>query len=476
MSSKKLVLSFLTLLVGFLISISLLGSFLEPPTQSQIGLYQTDLMLQASEHHDLGQGESVWQSILDENPQATAIAAYEKVIKGALPSDASGTPPPRFLELNVRLGLLYASQGQVDQAMDLWQQVSSQGQGQLKTTTDILLGLWQNPPKILPDAEPILKANLGGWFRYRALEQLYTLQQRVADLDGLDRQAQDSANAALTRLTLVGVLPLAGGLVGVILLGFWIYQHLQQWFTRSDIESLPWGWLTIWEVMVVWFAAFFAISLVVMPLVRQLIPVPFFQTTALGQALYALITYLVMMVAGFSILVICLRPFGDRPWKWLQWQQGSRAILWAVQGYFVALPLVLATSLLSQRLLPNQGGGNPLLEIILQSRDYTTFALLFFMVAVLAPIFEEVLFRGFLFSSLVQGMVPWQAMALTGVIFAVAHLNLADVLPLTVLGTILSYVYWRSQNLASVMLLHGFWNTGSFIGLLLLSGGTETGF
>jgi uncharacterized protein len=32
----------------------------------------------------------------------------------------------------------------------------------------------------------------------------------------------------------------------------------------------------------------------------------------------------------------------------------------------------------------------------------------------------------------------------------------------------LGFVYLRSQNLLASMLLHGLWNSGSFIGLLIL--------
>ncbi|NJL42942.1 MAG: CPBP family intramembrane metalloprotease [Pseudanabaena sp. SU_2_4] len=46
--------------------------------------------------------------------------------------------------------------------------------------------------------------------------------------------------------------------------------------------------------------------------------------------------------------------------------------------------------------------------------------------------------------------------------FALAHLNLADILPLTVLGMVLGFVYMRSGNLLAPMLLHGLWNSGSF--------------
>jgi uncharacterized protein len=118
--------------------------------------------------------------------------------------------------------------------------------------------------------------------------------------------------------------------------------------------------------------------------------------------------------------------------------------------------------------LQDQGGGNPILEIILQSHDGFTIGLLWFLVAVCAPFFEESLFRGFFLTSLTRYLSTWQAIALSGFLFAIAHQNLGDLLPLTVLGAILGFVYLRSRNLLASMLLHSLWNTGSFLGLLIL--------
>jgi uncharacterized protein len=134
---------------------------------------------------------------------------------------------------------------------------------------------------------------------------------------------------------------------------------------------------------------------------------------------------------------------------------------------------VLIISVLNQKLLKDQGGGNPILEIILQGHDKLTIALLWFLVAVCAPLFEETLFRGFFLTSLARYLPTWQAIALSGIVFALAHLNLSDLLPLSLLGMVLGFVYWRSRNLLASMLLHSLWNSGSFISLLILgSSGT----
>lgn len=93
--------------------------------------------------------------------------------------------------------------------------------------------------------------------------------------------------------------------------------------------------------------------------------------------------------------------------------------------------------------------------------------------AIAAPIFEEILFRGFLLPSLTRYVPVWGAIGLSSLFFAVAHLKLAEVLPLTALGMVLGIVYTRSRNLLAPMLLHSLWNGATLMGLFILGSGAE---
>ena len=109
-----------------------------------------------------------------------------------------------------------------------------------------------------------------------------------------------------------------------------------------------------------------------------------------------------------------------------------------------------------------------MLQTVLQESDTVALLLFFLTAAVAAPLFEEVLFRGFLLPSLTRYMPVWGAILLSSFIFAAAHLSLSEVLPLTLLGAILAWVYTRSRNLLSPMLLHSLWNSATLVGLFLL--------
>jgi membrane protease YdiL (CAAX protease family) len=87
-----------------------------------------------------------------------------------------------------------------------------------------------------------------------------------------------------------------------------------------------------------------------------------------------------------------------------------------------------------------------------------TYIRLFAVTAVLAPLLEESVFRGFLLPSLTKYLPVPLAIVLSSAAFAAAHLSVRDAPVLFALGCLLGCVYVRSRALASPMLVHGLWN------------------
>jgi hypothetical protein len=79
--------------------------------------------------------------------------------------------------------------------------------------------------------------------------------------------------------------------------------------------------------------------------------------------------------------------------------------------------------------------------------------------AVLAPLFEETLFRGVLFTALVQRMQLPVAATLSGLAFGVAHLDKYNFVLLAVIGFGLAYVYYRSGNIWANIVTHATFNS-----------------
>ena len=88
-------------------------------------------------------------------------------------------------------------------------------------------------------------------------------------------------------------------------------------------------------------------------------------------------------------------------------------------------------------------------------------------VTVLAPLCEEVFFRGILLKILSKFIKPHKALWIGGFIFAIAHQHFATLFPLMVLGYWLGLVYVRTNNLWVNIGIHSLFN-GTNLALILL--------
>ena len=84
----------------------------------------------------------------------------------------------------------------------------------------------------------------------------------------------------------------------------------------------------------------------------------------------------------------------------------------------------------------------------------------------LAPLVEEMVFRGVLYPSLKQAGYPRLALWLTALIFAATHANLLTFLPLTLFAIVLTMLYERTGSLLAPMVTHGCFNLANYAWIL----------
>ena len=80
--------------------------------------------------------------------------------------------------------------------------------------------------------------------------------------------------------------------------------------------------------------------------------------------------------------------------------------------------------------------------------------ILFSFLLLEAPIVEELLFRGVVFGGLTKVMPVWSAMALSGFLFALIHVNAVTMIPLWFLGIAFAWLYFRTGTLLAPMAVH----------------------
>jgi membrane protease YdiL (CAAX protease family) len=193
---------------------------------------------------------------------------------------------------------------------------------------------------------------------------------------------------------------------------------------------------------------------------------------ALAQGLQVLVLYLGLMAAPLLILAWMLPSDAAPPeGGWLQWQPRPLATACgqALAAVLMALPLVALSSWLVERILGDPGGSNPLLDMVLTSADPLALGCFGLTATVLAPLFEETLFRGVLLPVLGRQLGGTRAVLLSAAVFAVAHLSLGELVPLFVLALGLGWLRWQSGRLLPCVLMHALWNGLTFLNLVLLA-------
>jgi hypothetical protein len=84
---------------------------------------------------------------------------------------------------------------------------------------------------------------------------------------------------------------------------------------------------------------------------------------------------------------------------------------------------------------------------------------------ILAPIGEEVIFRGVLYPWAKRKFSPAIALWGTAVLFGAIHVNLSSFIPLTVLALVLVWLYEYTGNLLAPIAVHVVFNGANFIAL-----------
>ena len=194
---------------------------------------------------------------------------------------------------------------------------------------------------------------------------------------------------------------------------------------------------------------------------------------ALQQAVAVLGMYLGLMSLPLLILWSQLRGKVSKPeGGWLQWRWRplASALRQALLQVLKVLPLVTLVGWLFDQLVSKASGSNPLLELVLTTTN--PWALLLFSITamVLAPLFEETLFRGVLLPVLGQRYGGLWGVVISALVFGIAHLSLGELPALFVLGLGLGWLRLQSGRLGPSVLMHGLWNGLTFANLLLLAG------
>lgn len=156
----------------------------------------------------------------------------------------------------------------------------------------------------------------------------------------------------------------------------------------------------------------------------------------------------------------------------IQWRKAPVLLGRSVVFYLAALPLLWVFSALGQMFLQRLGYEfymQDVTQVLMAPAPGTVRGCMFFIAVVVAPVFEEVFFRGILLPFLVRRMGLTAGVVLVSVAFAGLHWHLFSLLPLFLLSVLFSLAYACTRSLLVPIGMHAAFN-GVTVALLLLMG------
>ncbi|MFC1453709.1 lysostaphin resistance A-like protein [Verrucomicrobiota bacterium] len=149
----------------------------------------------------------------------------------------------------------------------------------------------------------------------------------------------------------------------------------------------------------------------------------------------------------------------------------KRAAGQGVMGYIGIIPIIVVTSILCQVFFYAAGYPVTLQDVVtifLEPQSGWSLFFLLLLAVVVAPLVEEVLFRGILLPVLMKKMGAGTAVVASSLIFAGIHQHLPSFAPLFILAVVLSMLYIYSGSLWTPIVLHAVFNGVSICILLLM--------
>jgi len=145
------------------------------------------------------------------------------------------------------------------------------------------------------------------------------------------------------------------------------------------------------------------------------------------------------------------------------WKAAALATLWLLMAY-MAVAVVSTTALPALKELTGLDlKQQPMVENAPDISDPITRVLMVITLCVGAPIMEELIFRGVLYSVAARFIHPVYACVASAVLFGVIHGNLLSLIPLSVLGILLAEAYRRTGSLLVPIFMHAGFNLISFL-------------
>lgn len=330
------------------------------------------------------------------------------------------------------------------------------------------------------EIEDIIVRDLpGGWYRNTALLDFYAASRQVDKLQTLRSQTKEKGMLLLAKMIALIVTIAFVFLTGVIFIFVQLFFLPRKLSTPEAVDAIAspvkFSPKLIYGVFIAWLATELMVGSIAAVFLKD------FRLVKQGIVVAALSTAgLYLLSNGPGVLYVYFLAMRQNGIKFsegikLRFKSGKlgpvRLVLIGILTWCSAIPIIALVAYFSQKYLGSEGSDNPVLGLVMEaarSSNVSATLLFYFTLGVLAPICEESLFRGFLYTALRRYWPILPSMALSALLFSSAHLDKGGFLSLFTLGMLFAFVMERTKSILPAMVAHGMWNSATFTMVLLL--------
>jgi membrane protease YdiL (CAAX protease family) len=221
------------------------------------------------------------------------------------------------------------------------------------------------------------------------------------------------------------------------------------------------------------FVAYGILMFAGMPVVAQVFRAIFGYTVLSVSASRSMALFITIFINGticlYILYIVCAVHRQQVAALGLSLTNLSNNIKWGMKRYFLTIPVIMLAGFIIN-MVANYYGIVPemqdVVRWILEEKSVFVLFSLIFLGIIVAPVIEEIMFRGFLQPALKNVLGRKYAIIASASVFAAVHMDVYAFLQIFILGVLLGYLYERTQTLAASIVAHILHNSLTLIFLL----------
>ena len=268
--------------------------------------------------------------------------------------------------------------------------------------------------------------------------------------------------------------------VGTMAIGLFFYRHIRQ-STPSQSFAMPGKVKTDPYHLMDLVAATLLITLLLSPLIAVATSTPeapdaaqsASQGSTEGSVSNAMSIALFSLVLGICVFLFASVLRGMKPSIvfGLSRLHPFNILLWATITVLLAYPLMIGIAILQEAFLGSEEQLQKVVKTLLETEDTKLKIILIATATIVAPLVEEIIFRGYLYAVIKRYSSRTFAAITISLLFAVVHNNLPGMMPLFILALMLTLAYELTGCLWVPMVAHALFNTIQVFVMLNLQNG-----